>query len=290
MVTVFRKWFKPKSMLRKALDSAYFVFELRGLGDIEGQRNFYHIGILNLTTYCMSVMRLVLDLNELNCSAAEAHDHLALRALFAEVQATCPCIWKKLGVGCSPQAFSDVDLDQCWAMVPYTVALGPQVKDPFVPCEVEVVCAGEPCEFWSSYDGICDDASHEDLDGGSDYNDETDHTSSDNGSIPATDEEAEVNPNDDDDPDLDVPELVDRPRRRQPAWRRRVQRQIDRRTVKKVVRRPAVPSAEKDDMYATDSDMEYPRLGVPEPAAPSLVAGHGQPEHGAHGKDSAAKS
>ena len=117
LVTVFRTWFRPKSHLRKALDKAYLIFEL---ASENGQKTFYHIA-----------------------------SNIALRACNdTQVALALGNAWKQLGVSTVPETFALLDLDRSWSVRPALIALGPDLRDAFRPCEVEIAYAGEAKTFW----------------------------------------------------------------------------------------------------------------------------------------------
>ncbi len=257
LVTVFRTWFRPRSHLRKALDMAYLTFEL---ASDNGHKTFYHIGISNLLTYQMSLLRLVLDDDPVNQQIAHDAGNIALRACNdTQVALALGNAWKQLGVSTVPETFALLDLDRSWSVRPALIALGPDLRDAFRPCEVEIAYAGEAKTFWWSYSGVeeAEAAAAEDGDAQIDGFDETDDSNDDpDGSSEAStdQDEAIINPADDEagEPPEDSKDRSNC-RRRQPAWRRRVQRCIAR----VAGRDTSAPAGELDEAgYGTDSDAD----------------------------------
>ena len=254
LIVIFRTWFRPRTSLRKALDNAYLIFEL--CSDTE-RTLFYHIGISNLLTYSMSLTYLELDTDPFNQQLAKDCGHIALRACPQDqVELASGDVWKQLGISTVPASFAAINLDAAWAIRPTTIALGEGIRDPFRPCEVEVEYVGEAKSFWWPYSGIeeadavpdqADDADNEGFD-------ETDDSDGDQGEDTEGDSEHDgiINPADEE--PQEPLEDAGKPRSgraRQPAWRRRVQRGINR------VSSSAMAEQEPDhDGYGTGSDVD----------------------------------
>ena len=190
--------------------------------------------------------------------------NLALRACPEAQVALTLDPWKQLGVTTVPASFASVDLDQDWKVRPAVIALSEDLREPFMPCEVEVTWAGDAEAFWTSFDGLDEEAAIPvpAADVGSDLSDASSDNSYTKGAGVATSDDGSDVDLIAEDENLQPPEQSDVPKRRTqtPAWRKRTERAIGKVVVKQIEAGAAIVSG-GDLGYSSASEAERDTTG-----------------------------